>query len=217
MKGDEIRARREALGWSQAELAKRVGVSQVTIAQIESGKITRSKFLPDIEHSLTPNSSGSQIVSVKPIRQYVPVVGRIAAGVWMEHDFPDEFEGVMIPQIPDVFPRLEQRAYEVSGPSMNLLGINSGDFVVTVPYFMARREPTNGDVVVIERRRDSGDIERSIKEVAVYMDRVELVPRSTDPRYQEPLVVSRGNDGRDDYRDIEIVGLVIGLFRRFGR
>lgn len=36
--GAAIRARRRLLGWGQAELAKRVGVSRLWVNQIESGK-----------------------------------------------------------------------------------------------------------------------------------------------------------------------------------
>lgn len=215
--GDQIRDARIAKGWSQADLAKRVGVSQVTIQQIESGKITRSKFLPDIERELGINPDGNTARPVKPIERYAPVVGRIAAGVWLEHESAEDFGGVMVPHIPGVFPRLEQQAFEVIGKSMDLLGINHGDYVVCVPYFMARREPTDGDIVVVERTRDGGDIERSIKEVQVSHDRVALVPRSSDPRYQEPLFVSLGPAGVDGYEAIQIVGLVVGLVRRFGR
>jgi HTH-type transcriptional regulator/antitoxin HipB len=36
--GAAIRARRRALGWDQAELAKRIGVSRLWVNQIEGGK-----------------------------------------------------------------------------------------------------------------------------------------------------------------------------------
>ncbi|MCM0021723.1 MAG: helix-turn-helix domain-containing protein [Tagaea sp.] len=36
--GAAIRARRRLLGWGQAELAKRVGVSRLWVNQVESGK-----------------------------------------------------------------------------------------------------------------------------------------------------------------------------------
>lgn len=33
-----IKARREALGWSRAELARRAGMNQVTVGAIEAGR-----------------------------------------------------------------------------------------------------------------------------------------------------------------------------------
>lgn len=37
---DNVRARRKELGWTQAEVAKRLGISQATYANIESGRNT---------------------------------------------------------------------------------------------------------------------------------------------------------------------------------
>lgn len=50
--GDKIRELREARGWSQDELAERVGISQAAIVKIEKGQTTRSRFLPDIAKAL---------------------------------------------------------------------------------------------------------------------------------------------------------------------
>ncbi len=47
-----VRVYREAKGWSQTELAKRVGTNQQTIEKIESGKTKRSSFLPQIFSAL---------------------------------------------------------------------------------------------------------------------------------------------------------------------
>ena len=45
---ERIREERERRGWSQADLGRRVGVSQVTINKIETGQTIKSKWLPDI-------------------------------------------------------------------------------------------------------------------------------------------------------------------------
>ena len=46
--GEKIRMSREARSWSQADLAKRVGISQPAINKIEAGDTRHSKFLPRI-------------------------------------------------------------------------------------------------------------------------------------------------------------------------
>ena len=50
--GERIRAEREARGWSQVQLANRVGISQPAIKKIEAGEIRQSKFLPKIAQVL---------------------------------------------------------------------------------------------------------------------------------------------------------------------
>jgi len=50
--GEKIREQREARGWSQADLAKRVGISQPAINKIEAGDTRNSRFLPRIAQEL---------------------------------------------------------------------------------------------------------------------------------------------------------------------
>lgn len=46
--GDRIKETRERRKWSQAELGRKVGISQVAIKKIESGETQNSRFLPRI-------------------------------------------------------------------------------------------------------------------------------------------------------------------------
>lgn len=142
------------------------------------------------------------------------VAGDVAAGVWMESDAWDDQKYEPIPVLPSRYPGIEQKAWHVSGDSMDALGITDGSFVVTVDYWVVRRSPTDGDIVVVERRR-GGLIERTCKEVAVRAGEYELRPRSSDPRHK-PIVVRSGNRDGDDGTEIEIVGLVVGSYRRIG-
>jgi transcriptional regulator with XRE-family HTH domain len=50
--GEIIRRKREELGWSQAQLGNRVGISQPAIKKIEAGDSRHSKFLPKIAQVL---------------------------------------------------------------------------------------------------------------------------------------------------------------------
>jgi len=50
--GEKIRSAREARGWSQADLGKRVGITQPAIKKIEAGDTHHSKFLPSIAQVL---------------------------------------------------------------------------------------------------------------------------------------------------------------------
>jgi transcriptional regulator with XRE-family HTH domain len=46
--GQKIKELRESKGWSQDELAARVGISQPALFKIENGQTIKSRFLPDL-------------------------------------------------------------------------------------------------------------------------------------------------------------------------
>ena len=58
MTGAEIKAERERLRLSQDELARAIGISQVAIAKIETGKTVKSKYIIDIMQYLKKHGGG---------------------------------------------------------------------------------------------------------------------------------------------------------------
>jgi DNA-binding XRE family transcriptional regulator len=83
--GEIIRRKREELGWSQAQLGNRVGISQPAIKKIEAGDSRHSKFLPKIAQVLAiPLSDLDLSLSgVVGAPEVVP-----AARILGERDFP---------------------------------------------------------------------------------------------------------------------------------
>jgi len=94
---DRILERRTALGLSQAQLAEKSGVSQVTIQHLESGRNSTSKKLLDIARALGvtaewlasgegPRREASNVapVSQQPESFRYPVISWVAAGAWAE-------------------------------------------------------------------------------------------------------------------------------------
>lgn len=57
--GERIREEREKRGLSQADLGRRVGISQVTVNKIETGKTVKSKWLPELMSVLSIPFTGS--------------------------------------------------------------------------------------------------------------------------------------------------------------
>lgn len=179
-------------------------------------------FVNDLR--LTPGTFGrhdeeSKLSIVTPAPKPIPVEvrGETAAGLWFEHDQMIDEGLPPIPYVPGKYANLEQFSYKVSGTSMDRVRINHGDYVICVDYFMARSTLQTGDIVVVERR-NGHLIERSCKELNVTHEGFELWPRSSDPRFQEPIRISR-RDGTtaDDGTIIEIVGLVIAVHIPIGR
>ena len=140
------------------------------------------------------------------------VYGVVAAGLWFEDDGwqTPKFEDV--PVVPMKYRGVQQTAWKVIGPSMDLVGIIDGGFVVTVPYWEVRVAPQDNDLVVVEQR-DGSKIERSVKQVLILPETIELWPRSSSPEFQRPIVIPR--DHSADSSAVELIGLVVGFYRAF--
>jgi SOS-response transcriptional repressor LexA len=151
----------------------------------------------------------SSFVEPETSVRYVGVRGETAGGRWVEYELGDAIYPD-IPVVPGPYSSLEQVAYRVRGNSMDKARILDGDFVICVPYFDARTAMTDGDIVVVERRR-AGLYERTCKVLEVRPGHASLVPYSTDPRHEGPLFIT-GGPQEDDGTEIEIVGLVIGKY-----
>jgi SOS-response transcriptional repressor LexA len=145
----------------------------------------------------------------------VPVRGNTACGVWAENGRFQDQEYPPIPVVPTKYKGTEQFAFRVIGMCMDKLRIFDGDFVVCVPFWVARSNPVEGDVVVIERRR--GQVtERTCKQVTIVDGRIEFWPRSLDPEFQ-PVIIPDQNEPFDESGAVvEIVGLVIGRYAAIG-
>lgn len=163
---------------------------------------------PDIVRNRTdPEPLANLTETVK----HVAVRGECAGGRWLEYEIGDDtYEAV--PTVPTKYTSLEQFAFRVRGNSMDRSKILDGDYVICVTYFDARMAITDGDIVVVERRR-AGLYERTCKIVRRRPDgQIALESNSHDPRLAEPLLEVRPNGEADDGVEIEIVGLVVGRY-----
>ena len=182
----KIAEARSAKGWSQAELAKKVGTTQQQIARYESGEndvkssviLKLSAALGVTVTYLLGMEENPSYVPVRPSRSHrVPVVGRIAAGTPREaiaqsgesHELPDT-----------IYYEHEHSFFlAVAGNSMNRL-FPEGALVLIDPD----EEVRNGDVAVVFVNGDDATLKR------VYFDgeHVRLVPESYDPEYRERVI-----------------------------
>lgn len=203
--GPEIAEARARIGMSQQALAAAVGLSQPAIQKIENGETKRSKFMAEIEQVLGIGGAGPMSST-----RLAPVRGLVAAGAWLEDDALAQEGSEPIPYVPMKFTTLEQFAFQIRGDSVDLARLHDGDYAICVAYWQARTEPTDKDLVVIERRR-AGTIERTCKVLRVTKEGYELWPKSSNPKWQAPIVVKRDHMGDAD-TEIEIIALVIGRY-----
>jgi transcriptional regulator with XRE-family HTH domain len=168
LKDNLIRLRTER-GWSQAELARRVGVRQNTIAAIESGLTKKSKYLPDIARALdiplslfdpdtgegpqrTPTIPGADLVGARDLPLYATVEAGEGAVV-MSSDPVDEIRRpAPLATVKGAYGVI------VSGESM-VPALRPGDIVLIHPHLPPKAE----DVCLFISERN-GEFIATIKE-----------------------------------------------------
>ncbi len=114
------------------------------------------------------------------------------------------------------FPSADLFVFDVVGDSMNALQprpILSGDQVIGVDFesLQGNLVLRDGMVVVVEQTLDGGHhVERSVKQVEIYEDRIEFCPRSHSARYK-PIVVPRTiftDASEEDGRQVRVLAVV---------
>lgn len=182
----KIAEARIAKGWSQAELAKKIGTTQQQIARYESGEndvkssviLKLSSALGVTVTYLLGMEDAISFIKPKPSSGLaLPVVGRIAAGTPREAIA----QSGETHEVPDTIYYEHEHAFflVVAGNSMNRL-FPEGALVLVDPD----EEVRNGDVAVVFVNGDDATLKR------VYFDgdSVRLVPESFDPEYRERVI-----------------------------
>ncbi len=182
----KIAEARIAKGWSQSELAKKIGTTQQQIARYESGEndvkssviLKLSSALGVTVTYLLGMEDAVSFIKPKPSSCLaLPVVGRIAAGTPREAIA----QSGETHEVPDTIYYEHEHAFflVVAGNSMNRL-FPEGALVLIDPD----EEVRNGDVAVVFVNGDDA----TLKRVFFDGDTVRLVPESFDPEYRERVI-----------------------------
>jgi hypothetical protein len=206
-------------GWSPREWATRANVAASTVQRAikpDYQFVTSSRTLAKLAEAAgrdAPNLKSSSVVQLEP--KFLEVRYRAQAGNWAEVEDLSSVSvdpGAVSPH--PAFAQWPQWLELVEGDSADRK-IKPGAFAHVVDAIEMGYAARHGDWVIVERRRDNGRYrERSIKQVEIVAGRVELWPRSTNPRWSSPLVLGDGAEG-DETVEVEIVGYVIGAYERF--
>lgn len=203
---DKLRKGLEKAGLTATEASRRIGRGKDYLNDFFSG---RKRSLKPDEIAELQKLFGD--IQSEPRIRSVPVRGTTAAGYWLEHDddtMQDTHANISF--VGGSYENIEQFAYKIAGNSMVDARIFDGDFAICVPYFEVRSSPVSGDIVIVERRR-GGLFERTCKELQVGPNSFSLLSRSPDPRYVNPIVVTKDHEA--DGTEVEIIGLVIYVSR----
>lgn len=185
---ERLEEAREKAGFRSArEAAQQFGWGYSTYASHENGsrglrldaarKYARA-FRVTPGWLLTGSSNEAEVLSAV---SSIPVVGKIAAGVWMEADgFDSDDSYPLIPAAPSPdYPPHKQIAFLIEGPSMNRI-LPDGVYAIGV-LFQYARNPRHGDVVALRRTR-AGLVETTVKRYTERDGQILLMPESDDPR-----------------------------------
>lgn len=145
-----------------------------------------------------------------PVRQgpVLPVRYVVQAGAWLEVDEAAQERIASPPVAADPgYPRDVQWLELVRGDSVDLF-YPEGVFVHVVDAVAIGYAPRHEDFVVVERKRQQGGLtERSLKQIAKKSRKIELWPRSRNPKWKGPLELRSDNE---DDTTVEIAALVLG-------
>lgn len=205
--GQGIKAARLAKDWTQADLAKRVGVTRNAVCNWEGGggitsehllevvKILDSKSLEGLTTIKSPDDYENEILPLAPLR----VRGEIKPRAWLEIGEHDQDGGEV-----HIFPNpryagIPQFALRVAGKPR--------EYVIVAAWEELGREPRINDCLAI-RREMPMTYEITVKRVRKGRNGLELWPDPADPK-QEPMPLAAKSKGIKT----TILGLVIGHYR----
>lgn len=141
----------------------------------------------------------------------VPIVGEVAAGLWMEAALFEAENALESTISYDIrFPAQAQYVVKVRGESLNRIAAN-GDLLLCVDYLAAGIELKENDLVLVERSRDDGmTIERTAKRLIKLNGQSELMPESSDPRFQDTILYREGDA---NHTEVKIKAKIVMVFK----
>jgi transcriptional regulator with XRE-family HTH domain len=118
---DRLKRLRAERGLSQAGLARKAGVAQQLISQLESGMNGSTKRLPEIARALgvRPHDIDENYSADTPEAVAAPLISWVSAGALAAPDIAIETEDAPIMLEPDLDPNGDWIALRVDGDSMN--------------------------------------------------------------------------------------------------
>jgi len=141
----------------------------------------------------------------------IPVIGEVAAGLWMEVGDRPEEPLEMLPFVPVMSPKATY-ALRVRGNSVDKIAPD-GSYVICADIGVTGAGIENDDLVIVERLQAQGSMrEVTVKRVRLKKDGLVLLPESTDPRWK-PIEINSHNTSPEDV-DVRVIAHVVWITRR---
>lgn len=205
-----IRAGLEKPGKSRVGLAKALGRSPSVVTHLLDGrralKVREIVTIANYLECFPPLDEG-QLRDSTPTLRYLAVTGEVAGGVWSEPQLEFERIETRVPVDPQ-WPAEGMYLLRVRGTSINRRA-QDGDFVVCLDVFAAPRKFRIGDWVIAERQRN-GLVETTVKRVGTQDGALVLFPDSTDPRFQDAIYLT---DGDEENAEVQVRAFVLQFLK----
>lgn len=204
---------RRKLGVNQTAFGKLLGVDQSTVSRWEKGSIPDGVMMARIADLGGVGVSDLLAADFEAGKGGPPlfIKGEVAAGVWRdafewEQDEWEPYQGGSHIEAP-----LSARfGLRVVGDSMNDV-YPPGTVLDCVSCIHAGIDLVkSGQRVIVVRRKFHGEIEATVKEYLETNDGAWLVPRSSNPAFQQPISLA---ENAPDIEETRIVAIVKGSYR----
>jgi len=190
---------------------------QQGIQSIEEGKSQRPRKLRELAAALDtteewllgepPRDIPAELFQLGEI----PVIGEVAAGLWMETGPRSEEPLEMLPFVPVMTPKASY-ALRVRGNSVDKIAPD-GSYVMCADISVTGAAIENDDLVIVERRQAQGSLhEVTVKRVRLKKDGCVLLPESTDPRWK-PVEINSHNTSPEEV-EVRVIAHVVWIMRR---
>lgn len=208
-----IQLLRRKLGLNQAEFGKKLGVNQATVSRWEKGSIPDGVMLREIAVlggiDVSTLLDGDIVSANRGPALFIK--GEVAAGVWKEaleweRDDWEPYQGGTHFEAP----ANARFGLRVTGESMNEV-YPPGTILDCVATIHADwREYHTGQRVIVIRKRWSGEVEGTVKELMLDGEKKWLLPKSRNPAFQTPILL---NGPDDEIEETRIIAIVKGSYR----
>lgn len=207
-----IRRLRKRKGWTQAELAERMGTSQQNVQRLETGKISIDlEWIRKLGRAFDMHPKDMLGDAVDPVElTTIPVIGAVEAGTWREamEWAPSDRYDLAVNHDPD-HPGVRRFGLIVRGPSMNRV-MPEGTVLICAKLLDLGENPVPGDYVICRRLQPSGLVEATVKQYEVDRDgRHWLWPRSDHPAHQAPIPLPAAAEGSFADEDVIVDAVVL--------
>jgi SOS-response transcriptional repressor LexA len=201
---DTAKEAADAFGWN--EVTYRSHESGMRNIPLSTARKYAAAYGSTAAHILGIESAAFPSPLVNPVTQ-LSLIARVSAGTFRYDEAVTEGD-FLVPAVPrSDIPASAQYAVIVDGPSVNKR-IQDGSYAICAKYDAYPGGAQHGALVHVVRER-SGLHEHTIKELRYTREGTILMPVSTDPRYQEAIRLSTGEE--DEI--VRIHGVVIGIFQ----